>query len=230
MSQDVAAQPAVLCGSSQPGGLIWTETWAKRLSGSGRMAVVVFNRGDWSGPGPCAPAPPYPAAPPPPRAPPALGPTPSPLSPAAPHSLACLGSAAEARASTGLAVARSCPSQLPRQRLSVCACGSQWCARGARVQLAARVWQRQRDGAVQRPRPLEPHRARGVFEADEPGRAGPRRAAGPRLSKRRGGMMFLQMVRTAQGSSASLLGPLLLLMAAQQPLAQLQACKHLKYS
>ena len=122
------------------------------------------------------------------------------------------------------------PASLPRQRLSVCACGSQWCARSARVQLAARVWQRQRDGAVQRPRPLEPHRARGVFEADEPGRAGPRRAAGPRFSKRRGGMMFLQMVCTAQGSSASLLGPLLLLMAAQQPLAQLQACKHLPNS
>ena len=42
--------------------------------------------------------------------------------------------------------------------------------------------------------------------------------------------MFLQMVCTAQGSSASLLGPLLLLMAAQQPLAQLQACKHLTNS
>ena len=26
VSQDTAAQPAVLCGSSQPGGLIWTET------------------------------------------------------------------------------------------------------------------------------------------------------------------------------------------------------------
>ena len=56
VSQDPLGAPAVRVGSDQPGGMYWTETWMKNMSDHS-VAIVVFNRGDWAGPGPGAPVP-----------------------------------------------------------------------------------------------------------------------------------------------------------------------------
>ena len=48
VSQDKLASPARKVYDSQPSGLAWVEIWAKDMW-DGSLAVLLFNRGDWSG-------------------------------------------------------------------------------------------------------------------------------------------------------------------------------------